>query len=504
MSEFLYIDRLTFTYENAIQPLFQFVSFQLQSGWTGVVGANGSGKTTLLQLICGLLKPDSGRITGVEGAWYCEQRTDFMPADFPGFQAATEKPAVTIRHRLGIGADWDTRWDTLSHGERKRCQIAVALYKNPSLLAVDEPSNHLDLSSKKILFHALSSYRGIGLLVSHDRALLDDLCRHTLFIFPPAIEIRKTGYSSAAREIERENAHRVQEFKNKRKEVRKLRKKVNRQKQKAGRADGLRSKRGLSPRDHDAKAKKDLARLTGKDGVDGRKLQRMKTQLQRAEDEQTSIVFRKSSTLGIAIENGIESRFFPIFIKPRRLSLGDGKKLEIPDLCITMGEKIGLMGDNGAGKSTFLEHMLPSLNLPSDRVIYIRQEISARQSAAMVRRVQRYDRHKKGQMMALISRLGSDPVHLLDTKIPSPGEVRKLMLAEGIMRNPSLIVMDEPTNHMDLPSIRCVESALKECACSQLLVSHDRTFLKEVVSSFWFFEKEDEGTFAIHVRGIPE
>lgn len=74
------------------------------------------------------------------------------------------------------------------------------------------------------------------------------------------------------------------------------------------------------------------------------------------------------------------------------------------------------------------------------------------------------------------------------------------MLAEGIMRNPGIIIMDEPTNHMDLPSMQCVEQALNECNCTQLLVSHDLEFLKNVVGYYWAFEQMQDGTFKINVR----
>ena len=112
-----------------------------------------------------------------------------------------------------------------------------------------------------------------------------------------------------------------------------------------------------------------------------------------------------------------------------------------------------------------------------DKVIYIQQEIPIEKSKSIINRIHKYQDNKKGQIMTIISRLGSDPNHVLETIIPTPGEVRKLMLAEGIMMNPGLIIMDEPTNHMDLPSIECIENALKECSCAQLLVSHDFTFL---------------------------
>ena len=87
--------------------------------------------------------------------------------------------------------------------------------------------------------------------------------------------------------------------------------------------------------------------------------------------------------------------------------------------------------------------------------------------------------------MTVISRLGSRPYRLLESAEPSPGETRKLLLAMGIAKEPHLIVMDEPTNHMDLPSIQCLEDALSDCPCGLLLVSHDLRFLRALTARRW-------------------
>ena len=104
--------------------------------------------------------------------------------------------------------------------------------------------------------------------------------------------------------------------------------------------------------------------------------------------------------------------------------------------------------------------------------------------------------------MILIQRLGSQAAQILETDMPSPGEVRKLLLADGIMLNPALIIMDEPTNHMDLPSMQCVEQALNECDCAQLLISHDFQFLKNIVHFYWAFEADARGGYTIHVTDV--
>ena len=172
---------VSFTYERASQPLITDLSVHFTRGWTGIVGANGVGKSTVLKLATGWLKPQQGRVIIPEFAIYCQQRTDDPPEQLSDLIEAMTGDAFEIKGRLGVADDWLERWITLSHGERKRAQIAVAMWRAPRVLAVDEPTNHLDVEAQNLLFNALSTYHGIGLLVSHDRKLLDDLCRQCLF-----------------------------------------------------------------------------------------------------------------------------------------------------------------------------------------------------------------------------------------------------------------------------------------------------------------------------------
>ncbi|MHC4563231.1 MAG: ATP-binding cassette domain-containing protein, partial [Planctomycetota bacterium] len=185
MPRTLDFDNVTFFYPAAGEPIFDGLSVELPTGWTGVIGPNGSGKTTLLRLACGELAPTAGRISRPGGIVYCRQRTDDPPEELAEFIEAIDAPGCRLRGELGVQDDWLSRWPTLSHGERKRAQIAVALWRRPSLLAIDEPTNHVDLAASKLLAEALEKFAGVGLLVSHDRELMDRLCRQTLFVEPP-------------------------------------------------------------------------------------------------------------------------------------------------------------------------------------------------------------------------------------------------------------------------------------------------------------------------------
>jgi ATPase subunit of ABC transporter with duplicated ATPase domains len=102
-------------------------------------------------------------------------------------------------------------------------------------------------------------------------------------------------------------------------------------------------------------------------------------------------------------------------------------------------------------------------------------------------------RDRLGRVMTVVSCLGSRPAQLLESQEPSPGEMRKIALALGISLEPHLIVMDEPTNHMDLPSIRCMEEAIAGCPCGLVLVSHDNAFLERLTDMRWDIVKDGAG-----------
>ncbi|MBC8010857.1 MAG: ABC-F family ATP-binding cassette domain-containing protein, partial [Burkholderiales bacterium] len=156
---------------------------------------------------------------------------------------------------------------------------------------------------------------------------------------------------------------------------------------------------------------------------------------------------------------------------------------------------------NGLGKSTLIRHLLDHLRLPAEKLVTVSQEISAEDSRALLDSVKRLPNDELGRVMITISRLGSRPARLLESALPSPGEVRKLLLAIGIVRGPHLIVMDEPTNHMDLPGILCLEQALADCPCALLLVSHDEDFLEKITATEWRLVRDPAGDTRLEITG---
>jgi ATPase subunit of ABC transporter with duplicated ATPase domains len=449
------------------------------------VGANGVGKSTILKLATGGLEPLNGRVIIPEFAIYCQQRTDDSPEELSDLIQAMTGDAFRIKGQLGIEDDWLERWSTLSHGERKRAQIAVALWHQPQVLAVDEPTNHLDAEAQYLLFDALSTFGGVGMLVSHDRRLLDDLCHQCLFVDPPDCILRSGNYSQGVQQASADATTAQKQRTQAKHEYLSLKRETTKRSDAASQANRQRSKRGLSLKDHDARGKINLARVTGKDGAAGKRLNQLGGRLSQALSKMENIKVKKTHNLGIWMP-GARSKRNTLFNLPAgSLCLGGDRWLHFPDLFMKPDERIALTGVNGSGKSTLIGRIMQSLNLPSDQVTYIPQEIDINASQDIMEQARTLPHEKLGQVMTVVSCLGSRPERLLESVEPSPGEIRKVLLATGIANVPHLIVMDEPTNHLDLPSIECLEQALADCPCGLFLVSHDRRFLDTLARKQW-------------------
>jgi ATPase subunit of ABC transporter with duplicated ATPase domains len=489
----LSFDRITYYYEAMTQPLLKRISFHCDTGWTGIVGANGAGKTTLLKLATGLLAPIDGVVQGGKDFLWCPQSTDNAPPGFDAFLEADDSRAYAIRGRLRVEDDWIERWKTLSHGERKRAQIATLLWRNPPGLAIDEPTNHIDTEARQMLADALVQFRGVGLLVSHDRELLDRLCYQCLFMDPPQLRIRPGGYSSG-QELEKADEERAQmEYDLAAEELSRLQQTASRHRHVAARSHVLRSKRGLSMKDHDARFRRNRARYSGRDGVSGRRLNQMEGRIRQAQERKNAIQVKKRYRLGIDMPGTRCKRDLLFHIEAGSYYLGDHRVVRHPALSLRPGERAAITGPNGSGKSTLIEHIVASLGFEASRLTYLPQEIATEQATVVLEEVRNLGNEQRGRILTIIRRLGSDPSRLLESKQPSPGEIRKLLLALGMEREPYLIIADEPTNHLDLPSIICLEDALGETNCGLLLVSHDRRFLDELSDQRWNIKPGEGG-----------
>ncbi len=488
----IFFNNVSFQFQRQTAPLLSQITAHFPLGWSGIVGANGSGKTTLLQLVAGGLHPSKGNVLNDYTTVYCEQRTDHVPAKLYEFMEATDKNAYVVKGRLGIDDNWFDRWDSLSHGERKRLQIGCALWQEPYVLAVDEPTNHLDRNARNYLLQGMRAFSGIGLMVSHDRELLDTLCQQCLFLDPPDYSVRPGGYTKGNHQISFERKTVKQQYQNVKKEYKKIERIAKKHRSNASMADAKRSKKGVSRKDSDGRAKIDLARLTGKDAVAGKLLNQIEGRKRQTSDKLKNIKVKKTYRTGIRQQGEQIKRKFLFSIPEGCLKIGQNRILKHPTLMMKPGDRIALTGDNGIGKSTLIGHIVNALTLPPDKITYIPQEIDQKRSKEIISEINHLPEDQRGFTMTLVSRLGSRPNRLVESDVPSPGEMRKILLAMGVSCMPSLIIMDEPTNHLDLVSIECLEEAFEDFTAGLLLVSHDQRFLERLTESRWHITTDKE------------
>lgn len=494
MGQQLIFTNVTFKYESMTEPLLEGVNLHFSQGWTSVAGINGSGKTTLLKLAAGLLVPLEGSIHFPDDAViFCTQRTDRAPEGFDDFLTAYDKNSCRLRGLLKIREDWLYRWDTLSHGERKKAQIGTALAAEPQVLIVDEPANHLDMGTREMLLSALELFKGTGIMVSHDRGMIDRLCYQSVFINPPEAVCRPGGFTKGKEQENVEQQSARKELSLQHKELKRLEREARRRKKIEESSMKRRSKKGLAIKDHDGRAKRNLARLTGKDGVGGKLMAQMESRLGAVENKISSIKVRKEYEVKVWLETEYAKKDYLFRLPEDRIIHDDSFLLEYPELVMQPKDRIALTGDNGSGKSSLVGRIVKSLTIPMEKVIYIPQEIKRCEGAALLEQVKALPKEKLGTVMTAVNCLGSRPARLLESPEPSPGETRKLLLALGISKKPYLIIMDEPTNHMDALSIDCLEEVLGQCPCGLLLVSHEKQLVKKLARKLWHSAEKSPG-----------
>ncbi len=306
--------------------------------------------------------------------------------------------------------------------------------------------------------------------------------------------MRPGNYSSGRREALREEQYIRSRRELAKQEVTRLKTEARRRASAAQESARKHSKRTLRLRDHDGRTRIDLARFLGIDGRSGKLARRMQSRAEEASRVAEEIKVRKQYKLGIWIEGESCRRETLFRLSAGSIPLGDARNLQYPNLIMLPKDRIALTGPNGSGKSTLVRHILNCIDLPPGRLTYLPQEIDLRAAREILDEVRRQPQRILGNIMTVISRLGSRPASLLDSAEPSPGELRKLLLGIGIAKRPYLIIMDEPTNHLDLPSIECLEEALAECPCGLLLVSHDRQFLQQLTQIRWHINSTPTGS----------
>jgi len=457
---------------NESRPLFNELSFQLEPGFTALVGENGAGKTTLLRLLTGELRPTAGHIQNTCPSY--AEVSQQAPDEPPGLESFIAQPAFhKLLGQLRLSLDEIDRWSTLSFGERKRWQIALALSGEPDLLFLDEPSNHLDGEGREWLISALKRFRGIGVVVSHDRDLLDAVASHTLRISRGAARLWRGNYSEASAAWERERAELLGEKEHLKKERDRAAGKLSdaRREHRASELSRSSGRRMRNAHDSDARGILAQTKADWAAGKQGRRVEVLRRAHARAEEREGAMEVEK--------EVGVESIWLGYEPSPRPVLL------ELEGRVVGRQSRIRIAGRNGAGKTTWIRAWLSRSSLPSEKILYLPQELPATEGMKILRELAALDRATRGQVFSLVAALGVDPDDLVLSHSPSPGEARKLMLALALARKAWLLILDEPTNHLDLQSIERLQKALVQWPGALLLVTHDEALAAACTEETW-------------------
>lgn len=440
----------------------------------GLVGVNGTGKTTLLKLILGVEKPNSGEIIKSGG-----MIINYLPQDpkFPNdislldivMASSTEEhpildfEAKSIITKLGL--DYEATANKLSGGELKRLALAKVLVTYCDLLILDEPTNHLDSSLIEWLEKYLIKWKKGLLMVTHDRYFLQRVCNKMMELDFGKIYLYEANYDKflelKALRLEAE-AHQRTKLKS-----------------------ILRAEREWMNRSVEARRTKSKSRI-------------------ERFNELSKIEFNEAGQMEF---NSITTRLGKMLISMKNGSKAFGDNVLFRDFSFDLnrGDIIGIAGKNGAGKSTFFKILMQEENLDSGELLlgktlnigYFSQHLELidpeirvidyiKDEASIVETLE-------GNMTAedlLESFLFTSELQYSKVKMLSGGEKRRLQLIRVLIKNPNVLIFDEPTNDLDLYTLEILENYLLSFKGPILVVSHDRYFLDKICNKLFIFDNK--------------
>lgn len=483
-------DRVAFAHGDAA-PIFEDTNFTLTNGFTGLVGENGAGKTTLLRLLMRELQPDSGTIhvDPIDArVAMCPQSVEEKTEDIDLLVTNEGRVAHRLRARLELHAEDLSRWSTLSPGERKRWQVGAALAQEPDVLLLDEPTNHADLKLRSLLVSGLKSFRGLGLVVSHDRELHEAVTQNTLRLHAHHARAYPGSYAAARATWESEQLAAKNGRAAAQKEARHADRKLADARRTRAAAEHSTSARKIDPKDHDAKSMMAKVRNSWAEDRFGSQVKRTRSAAERAHAAVGDLEI--DHELGRSIFVGFEPSPRATLLSIDVDSIHAGNKAVLRDVHFRLSrqDRVHLQGPNGSGKSTLLRALFAERALDRDRILYIEQEITSERARRLLDDVRALPPESRGRVLSLVAALGTDPARVLASNDPSPGEARKIMLAMGLGTHAWGLVLDELTNHLDLPTIERLEVALSSYPGAILLVTHDSKFAAACTDSAWAIE----------------
>lgn len=449
--------------------IFQEASLGIQEGEKiGIVGINGTGKSTFLKLIAGLEEPDEGQVVCQNGrkmAYLPQNPTMPMEWTIKNYMEQCPEPwkAESILNRLGI-MEQETLLGNLSGGQRRKVALAKVLAEDFDILLLDEPTNHLDEEMVRWLEETLKGYRGVLLMVTHDRYFLDQVTNRIIEITHGRIFAYDSNYSGFL-ELKAQREEMALASQRKRQSI-------------------LRMELEWASRGCRARSTKQRARLE--------RLEALKNTAAPIQDQKVAL-------------DTIEARMGKKTLELHQVSktYGEKKILENLDYIFLKNQKVGIIGPNGCGKSTFLK-LLAGEILPDSGSIQVGETIRigyfAQEETEMddrqrvidyVKDIGEYIVTKEGRISAsqMLERFLFTPdMQYSPIGKLSGGEKRRLCLLGVLCGNLNVLLLDEAGNNLDIPTLTILEDFLTSFGGIVVAVSHDRYFLDNVADRILAFD----------------
>ena len=486
----LTIDHISMEFSS--KPVLDDITFLInRKERIALVGKNGAGKSTLLRLIAGEYEPTSGRISKesnmtigylpqvmlhVDGKTLREEVLSIYAGNDESEQARFV--AEMDRTIIGLGferRDFDRPCSEFSGGWRMRIELAKILLQHPDLLLLDEPTNHLDIESIQWLEEFLKTSPSAVLLVSHDRAFLDNVCTRTIEITLGRIYDYDVNYSRFVELRKERHEQQVRAYQNQQKMIQDTEAFIERFRYKATKAVQVQSR---------------IKQLD--------KLERLEVDLE------------DTSRLNLRFPPAPRSGDFPIIIEDVRKDFGAHNVFHDVTLTIRRGEKVAFVGKNGEGKSTLVKCIMGQLDYLGTLKVGHNVKIGyfAQNQAALL------DENKTVFETIDYVAVGDIRTKIRDilgafmfggeasdkkVKVLSGGERSRLAMIRLLLEPCNLLILDEPTNHLDMQSKDVLKAALQDFGGTVICVSHDRDFLNGLVDKVYEF---GGGHVKEHLGGI--
>ena len=494
------VEHLSIEYSS--RPILDDITFLINPrDRVALVGKNGAGKTTLLRLLAGVETPTSGRISkmGDLSIGYLPQvmmhvdgktlREDVMSVMGNGQLAMDDEAmgqkgdearfiAEMDRTIIGLGfqrKDFDRPCSEFSGGWRMRIELAKILLQHPDLLLLDEPTNHLDIESIQWLEEFLKTNGSALVLVSHDRAFLDNVTTRTIEITLGRIYDYNVPYSQFKVLRQERHEQQVRAYLNQQKMIQETEEFIERFRYKATKAVQVQSRI------------KQLEKL-----------------------ERLEVDIEDNSRLSLRFPPAPRSGDFPVIIEDLRKDFGEHTVFQDATFTIRRGEKVAFVGKNGEGKTTLVRCIMGQLDYMGQLKIGHNVKIGyfAQNQAALLDGeltvFQTIDNVAVGDIRTQIRNIlgafmfGGEASEK-KVKVLSGGERSRLAMIRLLLEPCNLLILDEPTNHLDMQSKDVLKAALKEFNGTVICVSHDRDFLDGLVEKVYEF---GGGKVKEHLGGI--